>query len=50
MKIDLHDMNQGLLEQAIASGIVEKTVIGTGKDGTLSCATVRPIRRRHIHS
>ena len=50
MKIDLHDIDPALLDQAIASGIVKTTVTGTGKNGTPSCATVWPIHRRHIPS
>jgi hypothetical protein len=41
MKIDIHDVGQDLLDQAMAGGTVEITVNGTGKDGTPACATVR---------
>lgn len=45
MKIDIHDLDNDLLERATHGGVIEMTVIGTGKDGTPACATVRPIRR-----
>ncbi|TCT08133.1 DUF5990 family protein [Aquabacter spiritensis] len=42
MKIDIHDIAQDLLDRAAKSGeTLETTVIGTGKDGTPACATVR---------
>ena len=46
MKIDIHDMDQALLDRAKAGGVIEILVNGTGKDGTPACATVRPIARR----
>ena len=46
MKIDIHDLEQGLLDRAAAGGVVEITVDGTAKDGTPACATVPPLRRR----
>jgi hypothetical protein len=47
MKIDIHDLDQALLDRAAAGqGAVEITVDGTGKDGTPACATVPAIRRR----
>lgn len=47
MKIDIHDLEQELLDRAVASGaVVEIAVNGTGKDGTPACATVRPTGRR----
>jgi len=45
MKIDIHDLGQDLLDRAIAGGIIEIAVDGTGRDGTPACATVRPTRR-----
>lgn len=49
MKIDIHDIAQDLLERAAKSGgVVEMTIIGTGKDGTPACATVRPTGRRIV--
>jgi hypothetical protein len=42
MKIDIHDLEQELLDRAAAGeGVVEIVVNGTGKDGTPACATVR---------
>ena len=47
MKIDIHDIDQTLLDRAAAGqGVVEIIVDGTGKDGTPACATVRAIGRR----
>jgi len=41
MKIDVHDLEQELLDRAAASGgVVQITVNGTAKDGTPACATV----------
>ncbi|MBS0639906.1 MAG: hypothetical protein JSS43_08545 [Proteobacteria bacterium] len=49
MKIDIHDIGSDLLNQAANSGgVIETTVIGTDKDGTPACATVRPTRRRIV--
>lgn len=45
MKIDIHDIQQELLDRAIETGgVLQVTVEGTGKDGTPACATVRPKR------
>jgi hypothetical protein len=42
MKIDIHDIAEALLDRAAKSGAtIETSVIGTGKDGTPACATVR---------
>ena len=47
MKIDIHDIGDELLDRAANSGgVIETTVIGTDKDGTPTCATVRPAGRR----
>ena len=47
MKIDIHDIGSDLLDHVARSGEVIETVVdGTGKDGTPSCATVRPTARR----
>ena len=47
MKIDIHDIDQALLDAAASGGgRIEISVIGTGKDGTPACATVRPTTRR----
>lgn len=49
MKIDIHDLEPGLLERAIAEeGVVEIAVDGTGKDGTPACATVRRRTRARL--
>jgi hypothetical protein len=49
MKIDIHDIDPGLLAEAAAGkGVIEITVEGTAKDGTPVCATVRPARRRLV--
>lgn len=47
MKIDIHDIEQALLDTAArGGGRIAISVIGTGKDGTPACATVRPTGRR----
>jgi hypothetical protein len=47
MKIDIHDIDEELLERAAAGGgTVELRVNGTAKDGTPACATVRPVGKR----
>ena len=49
MKIDIHDIGDDLLDQAADDGaVIETTVIGTDKDGTPACATVRPTGRRIV--
>lgn len=49
MKIDIHDIGTDLLDRAVNGGeVIETTVIGTGKDGTPSCATVPPAGRRAV--
>ena len=49
MKIDIHDIGNDLLDRtANGGGIIETTVIGTDKDGSPTCATVRPTRRRLV--
>lgn len=48
MKIDIHDIDSDLLDRAAEGGIIEIAVIGTGKDGTPACATVRPVERRLV--
>lgn len=51
MKIDIHDLDEALLAGAAESGaVIETTVIGTGKDGTPACATVRPVGRRLVEA
>lgn len=47
MKIDIHDIEPELLEAATKDARpIEITIIGTGKDGTPACATVRSTMRR----
>ena len=47
MKVDIHDIDQTLLDAAASGGRrIEISIIGTGKDGTPACATVRPTTRR----
>ena len=48
MKIDIHDIGDDLLAKAVAGGVIETTVNGTGKDGTPACATVPPTKRRVV--
>jgi hypothetical protein len=51
MKIDIHDIEPGLLERAAAEGsVVELRVNGTARDGTPACATVRPAGARLVRS
>jgi hypothetical protein len=46
MKIDIHDIENDLLDRAAKSGrAIETRIIGTAKDGTPACATMRPISR-----
>ena len=47
IKVDIHDIGDDLLSRAADSGApIETTIIGTAKDGTPTCATVRPTARR----
>lgn len=48
MKIDIHDIDPALLEQAAAGGVIETRVHGTLADGSPACATVRPTGRRWV--
>jgi uncharacterized protein DUF5990 len=49
MKINIHDIGNDLLDRAANSGgVIETTVNGTDKDGTPTCATVRPTGRRIV--
>jgi hypothetical protein len=48
MKIDIHDIDPSLLDEAIAGGVLEGAVNGTAKDGSPACATIRPVRWRVI--
>jgi hypothetical protein len=49
MKIDIHDITPELLDRAAnEKAVIETTVIGTDKDGTPACATVRATGRRIV--
>lgn len=47
MKIDIHDIDRGLLDRALADsgagGTLVATINGTAKDGSPACATIRPV-------
>ena len=45
MKIDVHDIEDELLNRVCEDSVVSITVLGTAKDGTPACATVRPASR-----
>ena len=45
MKVDVHGLEQALLDRATETGaVVEIVVNGTGKDGSPACATVKLFR------
>ena len=46
MKIDIHDIPQALLDEALKGDVLEGSFNGTGKDGTPACATIKPIAWR----
>jgi len=48
MKIDIHDIDPALLEQAAAGGVLQATIGGTAADGTPACATIRPVAWRVV--
>jgi hypothetical protein len=48
MKIDIHDLEQGLLDGAAAGGIIETRIAGADGKGAPVCATVRPTARRIV--
>lgn len=49
MKIDIHDIGDDLLDRAANSGeLIQTTVIGTDKEGTPTCSTVRPTKWRIV--
>ena len=49
MKIDIHDIEQDMIDRASREGwVIETTVNGTGGDGTPACATLRPTARRLV--
>ncbi len=47
-KIDIHDIPGSLLDQARQGRVLEIILPGRGKDGTPSCATVRPTTGWHV--
>lgn len=46
MKIDVHDIDQALLDRAAAGALLVGTIDGTAADGTPACATVKPVTWR----
>ena len=46
MKIDIHDIDPALLEQAKQGRVLEGTLNGTAKDGSPACATIKPVTWR----
>lgn len=47
IKIDIHDIDQALLDRAGRDdGVIETVIDGTAADGTPACATIRPTARR----
>ena len=48
MKIDIHDLDPQLLDEAARGGTLEITIDGTAKDNTSACATVRSTKRRVV--
>ena len=46
MKIDIHDIEPALFDEAMAGGVLVGTINGTAKDGTPACATIRPVSWR----
>lgn len=51
MKIDIHDIDQAMLDRAARDGgVIETRIIGTAEDGTPVCAGVRPTARRVVQS
>jgi hypothetical protein len=47
MKIDIHDVEEDLLDAACNEGRpIEISIRGTGEDGTPACASVRSVARR----
>jgi hypothetical protein len=46
MKVDIHDIDPGLLDRAVAGGVLEGTLNGTLPDGSPACATIRPVNWR----
>ncbi len=49
MNIDIHDIDQALLDAAMAGGVLVGTINGTAKDGSPACATIRPVHWKVEH-
>ena len=43
MKIDIHDIDQALLDRAAKGALLIGTIHGTAKDGSPACATIKPV-------
>ena len=48
MKIDIHDIDQALLDRAVEGGVLVGTINGTLPDGSPACATIRPVNWRVV--
>jgi hypothetical protein len=49
IKVDIHEIDEDLLQRAARSdGVIETVIVGTAKDGTPTCATARPTSRRVV--
>jgi len=48
MKIDIHDIDQALLDRAVEGGVLVGTINGTLPDGSPACATIRPVSWRVV--
>jgi len=48
MKIDIHQIEQALLDAAMTGGVLEGTINGTLPDGSPACATIRPVSWRVV--
>ena len=46
MKIDIHDIEPAVLDEAIAGGVLVGMINGTLPDGSPACATIKPVRWR----
>lgn len=48
MKVDIHDIEPGLLAAAASGKVIEGRFDGTARDGSPACATIRPIAWRAV--
>ena len=46
MKIDIHDIDPALLDEAVKGALLVGTINGIAKDGSPACATIRPVTWR----